>query len=136
MKENDICFRCCLSMQHFAKDCNVNIKCKQCNSEKHTTALHPGPAPWVTEPPGGESQHGKEKEEATSTDIVSKCTEICGNLTKPRSCSKICLVTVQYILVTNLKIFEDVCSTEQSIISQIKVFLMFSASQENHFHIP
>lgn len=94
LKENDICFRCCLSTQHVAKDCKVNIKCKECNSERHTTALHPGPVPWVTERPEGESQYGGEKEEATSTDIVSKCTEICGNMTKPRSCSKICLVTV------------------------------------------
>ncbi len=94
LKENDICFRCCLTTQHYAKDCKFSIKCKECNSEEHTTALHPGPAPWVTEPPTEVSQQGGERKETTSTAIISKCTEICGSVIKPRSCSKICLVTV------------------------------------------
>lgn len=99
LKENSICFRCCASTKHMAKDCKATLKCIECESDKHTSAMHPGPAPWssggqVGHSPGNE-QSG-ENEELAPPIVNSKCTEICGNAPRPRSCSKICLVKVSH----------------------------------------
>ncbi|XP_055486621.1 uncharacterized protein LOC129693911 [Leucoraja erinacea] len=45
LKEHSICFRCCSSTSHFAKNCTAEVKCTECNSDRHLSALHPGPAP-------------------------------------------------------------------------------------------
>ena len=99
LKENSICFRCCASNKHMAKDCKATLKCKECESNKHPSAMHPGPAPWSrnehTEQTPEDEQSG-EGEEPTSPVVTSKCTEICGGAPKPRSCSKICLVNMYH----------------------------------------
>lgn len=41
LRENNICYRCCSSTSHFAKDCKVSVKCTECDSTDHNTALHP-----------------------------------------------------------------------------------------------
>lgn len=48
LKESGICFKCCSSTDHRAQDCKIVIQCKECDSNRHVTALHPGPAPWTT----------------------------------------------------------------------------------------
>lgn len=40
LKECSICFRCCSSTSHFAKDCQANIQCMECQSTRHVSALH------------------------------------------------------------------------------------------------
>ncbi|XP_039177368.1 uncharacterized protein LOC120298097 isoform X1 [Crotalus tigris] len=40
LKENRICFKCCDSMDHMAKDCTAKVKCHLCNSDRHPAALH------------------------------------------------------------------------------------------------
>ncbi|XP_039176794.1 uncharacterized protein LOC120297805 [Crotalus tigris] len=40
LKENRICFKCCDSMDHIAKDCTADVKCHLCNSDRHPAALH------------------------------------------------------------------------------------------------
>ncbi|XP_026005436.1 uncharacterized protein LOC113010547 [Astatotilapia calliptera] len=92
LRDSGVCFRCCSSTEHVAKDCKTIIHCKECNSDKHVTALHPGPAPWAVKDP--EDEHGGEEDEAASPDIISKCTEVCGIANNSRSCSKICLIKV------------------------------------------
>ncbi|XP_060793215.1 uncharacterized protein LOC132896416 [Neoarius graeffei] len=96
LKENGICFRCCSSTFHQAKDCKAIIQCSECNSDKHIAALHAGPAPWSTKPASGPlEEHGGEGEESTSASVTtSLCTEVCGDSTITKSCSKICLVDV------------------------------------------
>ncbi|KAL6457432.1 hypothetical protein MHYP_G00343950 [Metynnis hypsauchen] len=94
LRENSICYRCCASTKHLAKDCKVAVKCKECNSDKHLTALHPGPAPWVTEVETTRQEHGGEQENSPSPEVISKCTEICDTSHGLRSCSKISLVSV------------------------------------------
>ncbi|XP_056377073.1 uncharacterized protein LOC130273782 isoform X1 [Hyla sarda] len=94
LKDNHICFRCCSSIQHLAKDCTKTIKCTECNSDKHLSALHPGPPPWKQEVPATQEDHGGEQGESTTPAVTSKCTEICTEQGRPRSCSKICLVKV------------------------------------------
>ncbi|XP_015230161.1 PREDICTED: uncharacterized protein LOC107084717 isoform X2 [Cyprinodon variegatus] len=91
LRENNICFRCCLSSTHIARNCRVKLLCAECKSEEHHTALHPDPRSYVDPQP----QHGGEDEITTSQPQVnSKCTEICGGEQTNRSCSKICLVKV------------------------------------------
>ncbi|XP_071226640.1 uncharacterized protein [Salvelinus alpinus] len=92
LKENGICFRCCGSTQHRAKDCKVSIKCSECDSDRHLAALHPGPAPSNTDTATAEKEHGGEQGDDALLSVTSKCTEICGEAVNPRSCSKICLV--------------------------------------------
>lgn len=92
IKERSICFRCCASTRHIAKVCKAAVKCSECNSDKHLSALHPGPAPWSVEAQENEQEHGREQKNAS--EVTYKCTEICSNTIGPRSCSKICLVQV------------------------------------------
>ncbi|XP_057705305.1 uncharacterized protein LOC130923571 [Corythoichthys intestinalis] len=98
LKENNICYKCCASSKHIAKDCKVKIQCSECNSDKHCAALHPSPGSQQkdTEPA---AEHGGEPsaDDSGSTDpdeINSKCTLVCGESEAGRSCSKICLVQV------------------------------------------
>lgn len=69
------------------KDCNASIKCRECGSETHTTALNPELLllKWMGSP--AVEDHG-EQEGSTDMDVTSKCMEICGNLAGSRSCSK------------------------------------------------
>ncbi|XP_023812156.1 uncharacterized protein LOC111947642 [Oryzias latipes] len=93
LRENNICFKCCASSSHVAKNCEAKVQCSECNNEKHCTALHAGPAPWLkeTEPA---AEHGGELDSAQLEEISSKCTQVCGANEAGRSCSKICLVKV------------------------------------------
>ena len=89
LKENGICFRCCATTTHLARNCKATIKCVECDSDAHVTALHPGP------PPTTSTEHGGEREEETpQPSVTSKCTEVCGDGRSARSCSKICLAKV------------------------------------------
>lgn len=89
LKDNSICYRCCASTKHMAKDCKVSVKCTECDSDRHVSALHPGPPPSQHE----EAKDDREQQEE-QPDVTSKCTEICGTSPQRRSCSKICLVNV------------------------------------------
>ena len=76
-------------------NCNVAVKCTECNSENHCSALHPGspPAGFQTSVPS--TGHGGEEEASFSSPSVnSACTEVCGKGLSAKSCSKICLVQV------------------------------------------
>lgn len=90
--ENRICYRCCGSTQHIAKDCKIAVKCLECNSDKHIAALHSGPAPVTTQSVIADNNDSGEHSERSSPSVTSKCTEICGNAVGSRSCSKICFV--------------------------------------------
>lgn len=94
LKERSICFRCCSSTSHFAKDCQVEIQCKECESTQHVSALHPGPAPSRSRSVPPVSENGGEPDEPDDGEVTSKCTEVCGDGVSERACSKICLVNV------------------------------------------
>lgn len=97
IKEKNICFRCCGSTRHRAKDCNKVITCKECGSKIHTLALHPGPASWVSEDPADQGEEEtKDSPLRTLPSVTSKCTEICGESTSAKSSCKICLVKVYF----------------------------------------
>ena len=94
LKDHNICFKCCASTKHVARCCEVTLKCAECSSDRHPTALHPGPAPWVSKSFPPSTEHGGEREEDPESAVVSYCTEVCGEGFSGKSCSKICLVTV------------------------------------------
>ncbi|XP_026003932.1 uncharacterized protein LOC113009687 [Astatotilapia calliptera] len=95
LREHNICFRCCNSSAHQAKDCKEEITCLECNSNKHVAALHAGPAPWTQNtkaqniaPDQDREEHGGES--SLDLETSSACTQVCGDLGGGRSCSKIC----------------------------------------------
>nr|XP_054593164.1 uncharacterized protein LOC129160055 [Nothobranchius furzeri] len=91
LKENNICYRCCSSSTHIARNCKMKLQCEECKSENHHTALHQEPRKGVN----ALHEHGGEDDEPTEQPKVnSKCTEVCGSEWTDRSCSKICLVKV------------------------------------------
>lgn len=93
LKEHRICYRCCGSVQHIAKDCKAAVKCSECDSPKHISALHPGPMPVPKSATTETDEQNKDEEQTeNTTSVISKCTEVCGQSNSPRSCSKICLV--------------------------------------------
>lgn len=67
--------------KHIAKDCKATLKCKECESVKHTSAVHPGLAPWSLGVLTAENEQGKEPE------VTSMCMEVCGGAPKTRTCS-------------------------------------------------
>lgn len=80
LRENGIC------------DCKIMVKCGECESERHNTAMHPGPAPQLkTSLP---TLYGSEEEVTAATTVNSQCAEVCGRGLSSRYCSKICLVRV------------------------------------------
>ncbi|XP_017275504.2 uncharacterized protein LOC108249317 [Kryptolebias marmoratus] len=93
LKENNLCFKCCASSSHIARDCKVKVQCSECHDEKHCSALHPGPAPWQREIEPA-VDHGGEPDSKEPEEITSSCTQVCGTNEASRSCSKICLVQV------------------------------------------
>ncbi|RXN35870.1 hypothetical protein ROHU_003454 [Labeo rohita] len=94
LKEHAICYKCCSSTSHRAKDCKAIIQCSECNSDVHVSAMHAGPPPWTPKDSNPLPQsHGGESD-FPSTVTTTSCTEVCGQGLKGKSCSKICLVNV------------------------------------------
>lgn len=76
-----------------ARNCEAAVKCSECDSDKHPTALHPD-APQRPKSPQPPVDHGGESQEGQEEAVVSSCTEVCGQVFTGKSCSKICLVKV------------------------------------------
>lgn len=92
--EHSICFKCCASATHQAKECKADTHCSECDSDRHIAALHPGPAPWAPSSRPPSAEHGGEPTECVPDIAASSCTAVCGQGLKGKSCSKICLVSV------------------------------------------
>ncbi|XP_026010119.1 uncharacterized protein LOC113013438 [Astatotilapia calliptera] len=93
LKKLNVCFRCCSSTDHLAKNCESETTCTECDSKNHISALHPGPAPWESKSPPS-PQQGGERDKADTQEVTSRCTEVCGEGVSARECSKITLVNV------------------------------------------
>ena len=94
LKENNRCFKCLSSSSRIAKNCKLNVQCFECKSDRHNTALHPGPAPWQQEADPASEHSGEEDEASPQSQVTNNCTKVCGEELTDRSCSKICLVKV------------------------------------------
>ena len=86
------CFCCEASSNHHVRDGKADIKCSECQSNKHTTTLHldsPNNPVICSKEQGDTQPHGKEASNFTTT-----CTEVCGSASGSKSCSKRCLANV------------------------------------------
>ncbi|KAM4012761.1 uncharacterized protein ACNLHF_004514 isoform 1-T3 [Anomaloglossus baeobatrachus] len=99
LTELGICFKCCASLEHMAKDCKSIVKCEECHSEKHVSAMHPTqlardtPAAVTTTPTpshGGEPKNQTD----TTTAVPCSCSEVCGEGQTQKCCARICLIKV------------------------------------------
>lgn len=90
LNQHGICFRCVASSSHQAKDCTVAVKCMECQSDKHVTALHigppSGPDPNAQEPVRSADPH---RQGGEPSNVTASCTEVCGSTAGGRSRSKI-----------------------------------------------
>ena len=101
LKEHRRCYKCC-SPNHMAKECQVELKCNECESDRHCTALHPDIHSSSTSAKpktelGSEDQHAApppEHQGDDSPEVTTRCTRVCGPGLPARSCSKICLAWV------------------------------------------
>ncbi|XP_074501591.1 uncharacterized protein LOC141773627 isoform X2 [Sebastes fasciatus] len=91
LKEHRRCYRCC-SATHMARECPVELKCNECESNQHCTAMHPDTTGSPAVSPATESD--TEQQNSSPPEITSRCTEVCGEGLPARSCAKICLVRV------------------------------------------
>ncbi|KAL1252251.1 hypothetical protein QQF64_020047 [Cirrhinus molitorella] len=94
LKEYYICFRCCSSTDHLAKNCTAEIKCTECGSTTHVTALHSYPPTWKSKSFPSTSEKGGEDDQVDVQEVKSTCTQVCGEGLSARTCAKICLVSV------------------------------------------
>ncbi|XP_041422501.1 uncharacterized protein LOC121394762 [Xenopus laevis] len=97
LQKYGICYRCCASTEHFAKECKAVIKCSECESIKHVSALHPEPlSPSSGQQITPAAENGGEDAVLTTTSpmVSSTCTQVCGDRLHSKSCAKICLVNV------------------------------------------
>ena len=92
IRENGICYRCCDSDKHHAKNCTVSVVCDICKSKDHLTILHRD----NKKDPKGPKPHGGEHGTSSDSNAVhNNCTMICGgSLYKGKSCAKTLLVRV------------------------------------------
>ncbi|XP_057705631.1 uncharacterized protein LOC130923721 [Corythoichthys intestinalis] len=75
LKEHAICFKCCASTNHRARDCKAIIQCSECDSDAHVSAMHVGPPPWTPQDFNPPTQsHGGESEGPNPVNTAS-CTE-------------------------------------------------------------
>ncbi|XP_054867909.1 uncharacterized protein LOC129347292 [Amphiprion ocellaris] len=97
LKQSGICFKCCAATSHLAKDCKAQVKCSECNSDHHDTAMHISVPPQGSTRPAPPARDGGEEEQTDiDTAVSSQCTQVCGPGLTGRSCSKICLVRVYH----------------------------------------
>ncbi|XP_062566124.1 uncharacterized protein LOC134228483 [Saccostrea cucullata] len=89
LREQNLCYKCCESDTHVFKSCNVSVKCTECGSVHHPTALHRPPDSQATP-----EQNGGERILKGGEQILSKCTAVCGAHFQGRSCAKAVLVNV------------------------------------------
>lgn len=95
LQDKRMCFRCC-STAHRRENCQANVRCGECKSSNHVTALH-----CNFKKPSSSSGHGGEQNTAavfaTPPDTVtSACAQICGDGFEGKSCAKVLLVEVHH----------------------------------------
>ncbi|KAK3101561.1 hypothetical protein FSP39_004496 [Pinctada imbricata] len=85
IRSKGLCFKCCGSKPHLAKNCRSTVKCCICKAP-HPTALHENKAEQTEQKLSGPDNPGQELEEVTS-----RYTSLNGS---SRSCAKTILVKV------------------------------------------
>ncbi|XP_033119843.1 uncharacterized protein LOC117119135 [Anneissia japonica] len=88
LRDLKICHKCLASTTHISKNCKTDVRCIECESDRHLAALHIGP----TKTPDRDPAHGGERRVTKTEAVTANCTEVCGEQVYGKSCSKICLV--------------------------------------------
>ncbi|XP_032413047.1 uncharacterized protein LOC116716235 [Xiphophorus hellerii] len=115
LKEKGICFKCCSSVTHLAKDCKSAVTCSECDSTSHDTIMHPGSPAQINKAPSLAQENGGEGENSPDTvDVITSCTDVCGPGQWGRSCSKICLAWVYPLGCKNRAVKAYVILDDQS----------------------
>lgn len=70
------------------------MKCHECDSDRHCSALHPGPPSWVNESKPFLDHGGEHDTVSHKSDVISQCTKVCGGELTGWSCSKILLAKI------------------------------------------
>ena len=124
-----------------AKNCKATIKCLECASEKHVSALHVGPPPelWNTgeskeKTLEGAKQSTPEKEASSYGEegikVSTKCTKVCHQSPGGKSCSKICLANNYTAAQPERKVRVYVVINDQSNCSLAKPMLFNKLSSQ------
>ncbi|XP_026036546.1 uncharacterized protein LOC113029762 [Astatotilapia calliptera] len=133
LKGLSICYKCLSSTEHRAKDCKADIRCLECKSDTHISAMHAGPPPWRSGSFDSTPEaHGGEPDIPSSTVTTSNCTEVCGQGQQGRSCSKICMVKVYHSTAPQMKTKMYAILDDQSNVSLARspFFDMFNVHGE------
>lgn len=91
LSQHRICFHCLATTNHLAKDCATQVKCSECHSDKHVTALHVGP---LSKPAAEEVELKDAHQYNGEPAVTSSCTKVCGNTMGFKSCANIYLVSI------------------------------------------
>ena len=91
LSQHRICFHCLATTNHLAKDCATQVKCSECHSDKHVTALHAGP---LSKPAAEEVELKDAHQYNGEPAVTSSCTKVCGNTMGFKSCANIYLVSI------------------------------------------
>ena len=95
LKENGICFRCCESTEHFARECKADRFCDECRSDKHVAAIHMESYQPFRNNRAPENGGEKPAEiHSPPPSIKATCTQVCGFGFTGKSCAKTVLVNV------------------------------------------
>ncbi len=93
LKKKGICFKCCSSVSHLAKECKSSVKCSECGNTYHDAAMHPDPSSQAVKAHSPSQEDvGEGKDHSNMAVVNTSCTEVCGPGQWGQSCSKICLV--------------------------------------------
>ncbi|XP_062607667.1 uncharacterized protein LOC134269481 [Saccostrea cucullata] len=87
--ENKLCFKCLRTNCHTKRQCTERIKCKECGSNNHVTAMHVSYKRKLQDS-CSQTAHGGE---TGLIKVDSKCTTVCNEF-NGRSCAKTVLVRV------------------------------------------
>ncbi|KAJ8036706.1 hypothetical protein HOLleu_20758 [Holothuria leucospilota] len=84
-----LCFKC--AKNHLARDCNTDVKCRKCNSDRHASFMHVGEKRDTDQ----DEQEGEQAEVPQPEEANIKCTKFATCATA-RSCSKIVMAKLYH----------------------------------------
>ena len=145
LSQNNLCYKCCSMKKHIAKHCKANIHCEVCKSKKHPTGLHVdkndvGKSEQVKnsethETPASHGGEGQDPLSINSNDeqLVSTCTQVCGDSFQGKSCGKTVLVKVYPKGQANkaLKLYAIVDDQSNRTLAKTEFFDYFDVDTDN-----
>ena len=126
-----MCFRCCDSNSHMATTCNEKIKCEECGSTRHISAMHiDGYIPKHIQDSKPNRNIGGEGEtfnkELQNSSITSKCTQVCGKTFNGKSD-----MSISKVKATTLVCALYICSYQLLIRISVFTFTLILEKKQN-----